>query len=186
MADANSAYTLADADRLARLDDYGLLMIEQPLAHDDLLRHAELQKRLRTPICLDESITGVDRARDMLELHAGKIINIKPGRVGGYTPSLAIHDLCATQQVPVWHGGMLESGVGRAYNVALASLPNFTIAGDLSPSARYWERDIVIPEWTMDAEGMVTVPRDAPGLGVAVDLDRVDDLTVRSRTLAWE
>jgi len=186
MADANSAYTPADADHLARLDDYGLVMIEQPLAHDDLLRHAELQKRLRTPICLDESITGVDRARDMLQLGAGKIINIKPGRVGGYTPSLAIHDLCATQQVSVWHGGMLESGVGRAYNVALASLPNFTIPGDLSPSARYWERDIVTPEWVMDTEGMVTVPREKPGLGIAVDIDRVEDLTVRSRTLAWE
>ncbi len=186
MADANSAYTLADADYLARLDEYGLLMIEQPLGHDDLLRHAELQKHLRTPICLDESITGIDRARDMLQLDAGKIINIKPGRVGGYTPSLAIHDLCAAQQIPVWHGGMLESGVGRAYNVALASLPNFTIPGDLSPSARYWARDIVSPEWTMDAEGMVTVPREKPGLGVAVDVDRVEDLTVRSRTLAWE
>ncbi len=186
MADANSAYTLADADHLARLDEFALLMIEQPLGHDDLVRHAQLQKRLHTPICLDESITGVDRARDMLQLGAGKIINIKPGRVGGYTPSLAIHDLCAAQQVPVWHGGMLESGVGRAYNVALASLPNFTIAGDLSPSARYWERDIVFPEWTMDAEGMVAVPHDKTGLGVTVDVDRVDDLTVRSRTLAWE
>ncbi|MGD8698818.1 MAG: o-succinylbenzoate synthase [Gemmatimonadales bacterium] len=183
MADANSAYTPADTDHLARLDDFGLLMIEQPLGHDDLVRHAGLQKRLRTPICLDESITGIDRARDMLELRAGKIINIKPGRVGGYTPSLAIHSLCAAQQIPVWHGGMLESGIGRAYNVALASLPNFTIAGDLSPSARYWKRDIVTPEWTMDDEGMVTVPRGTPGLGVAVDLDRVDDLTVRSRTL---
>ena len=186
MADANSAYTLADADHLVQLDEFGLLMIEQPLGHDDLVRHAELQKRLRTPVCLDESITSADRAQDMLQLGAGKIINIKPGRVGGYTPSLAIHDLCAAQQIPVWHGGMLESGVGRAYNVALASLPNFTIAGDLSPSARYWQRDIVLPEWTMDADGMVTVPRDIPGLGISVDLDRVEDLTVRSQTLAKE
>jgi O-succinylbenzoate synthase len=183
MADANSAYSLADAEHLARLDDFGLLMIEQPLAHDDLLRHADLQQRLRTPICLDESITGADRARDMLQLGAGRIINIKPGRTGGYTPSLEIHDLCAARDVPVWHGGMLESGIGRAYNVALASLPNFTIAGDLSPSARYWERDIVTPEWTMDADGMVTVPRDKPGTGVHVELDRIDDLTVRSQVL---
>jgi len=184
MADANSAYTLADVAQLSRLDDFDLLMIEQPLGHDDLLRHAELRRRLHTPICLDESITGVDRARDMLELGAATIVNIKPGRVGGYAPSLAIHDLCAAHDVPVWHGGMLESGVGRAFNVALASLPNFRIAGDLSPSARYWERDIVVPEWTMDAEGMVTVPHDTPGLGVEVDRDRIDDLTVRRQSLS--
>jgi O-succinylbenzoate synthase len=183
MADANSAYTLADAEHLARLDAFDLMMIEQPLAHDDLLRHAELQKRLKTPICLDESITGLDRAEDMLKMGSGRIINIKPARVGGYAQAKAIHDLCASRGVPVWHGGMLESGVGRAYNVALASLPNFTIPGDLSPSERYWERDIVTPEWTMDAEGMVRVPRGRPGLGVEVDVDRVDDLTVRRRTL---
>ncbi len=183
MADANSAYTLDDADHLARLDEFGLIMIEQPLASDDLVRHAELQKRLHTPICLDESITGVDRAEDMLTLGSGRIINIKPARVGGLTAAKAIHDLCAARKVPVWCGGMLESGVGRAYNVALASLPNFTIPGDVSPSARYWERDIVTPEWTMDNAGMVAVPRERPGLGIAVDVDRVEDLTVRKRTL---
>jgi O-succinylbenzoate synthase len=183
MADANSAYTLEDADHLARLDEFGLLMIEQPLASDDLVRHAELQRRIRTPICLDESITSVDKAEDMLTLGSGKIVNIKPARVGGFTQSKAIHDLCAARDVPVWHGGMLESGVGRAYNVALASLPNFRIAGDLSPSARYWKQDIVTPEWTMDSGGMVTVPSDRPGLGVSVDLDRVEDLTVRAQTL---
>jgi O-succinylbenzoate synthase len=186
MADANSAYTLEDADHLARLDEFRLLMIEQPLASDDLVRHAELQRRMRTPICLDESITGVDKAEDMLTLGSGKIVNIKPARVGGFTQAKAIHDLCAARNVPVWHGGMLESGVGRAYNVALASLPNFRIAGDLSPSARYWKQDIVTPEWTMDASGMVTVPSDRPGLGVTVDLDRVDDLTVRAQTLLSE
>lgn len=138
MADANSAYTLADADHLARLDELDLLMIEQPLAWDDLVRHAELQRRLATPICLDESITGLDRARDMLALHSGRIVNLKPGRVGGLNPALSIHDLCAENGVPLWCGGMLESGVGRAYNVALASLPGFTLPGDLSPSARYW------------------------------------------------
>ncbi len=183
MADANSAYALADAEHLQRLDEFGLIMIEQPLASDDLVRHAELQKRLRTPICLDESITGVEKAEDMLKLGSGKIVNIKPARVGGFLQAVAIHDLCAVRDVPVWCGGMLESGVGRAYNVALASLPNFTIPGDLSPSARYWDQDIVTPEWTMDAEGMVTVPRDQPGLGITVDVDRVDDLTVRSRTM---
>ena len=182
MADANNAYTLDDADHLARCDEFGLLMLEQPLAWDDLVRHATLQQRLRTPICLDESITGVERAEDMIALGAGRVVNIKPGRVGGLAPSLAIHDLCARHQVPVWCGGMLESGVGRAYNVALASLPNFSIAGDISPSARYWERDIVTPEWTMDREGTMAVPLDRPGTGVTVDRNRVDDLTVRSET----
>jgi O-succinylbenzoate synthase len=186
LAHANSAYTLTDADHLAKLDAYDLLMIEQPLASDDLVRHAELQKKLKTPICLDESISGVDRAADALALGSGKIINIKPGRVGGFGQAKAIHDLCAEAGVPVWHGGMLESGIGRAYNVALATLANFTLPGDLSPSARYWERDIVTPEWTMAEDGMVQVPFHRPGLGVAVDIDRVDDLTVRKETLSAE
>jgi O-succinylbenzoate synthase len=182
MADANSAYVLSDADHLARLDEFGLTMIEQPLGREDLVQHAELQRRLRTPLCLDESITDVDRARDMITLGSGRIVNIKPGRVGGFASSIAIHDACAAAGMPVWCGGMLESGVGRAYNVALASLPNFSLPGDLSPSARYWERDVVTPEWTMDA-GMVTVPLDRPGIGVAVDVDRVDDLTLRRDVL---
>jgi O-succinylbenzoate synthase len=179
-------YTLDDAAHLAKLDEFDLLMIEQPLAADDLVRHAELQKKLATPICLDESITGVERAADALTLGSGRIINIKPGRVGGFAQAKAIHDLCAEAAVPVWHGGMLESGIGRAYNVALASLPNFTIPGDLSPSARYWERDIVTPEWTMTEDGLVAVPFHRPGLGVAVDIDSVDDLTVRRQTLTAE
>ena len=179
MADANSAYTLDDTDHLAELDAFGLIMIEQPLGRDDLVRHAALQRQLTTPICLDESITSVERAEDMIALGSGRIINIKPGRVGGFAVSKAIHDVCELNAIPVWCGGMLESGVGRAYNVALASLPNFQLPGDLSPSARYWERDIVTPEWTMDAEGMVHVPRDRPGIGVDVDIDRVDALTVR-------
>jgi O-succinylbenzoate synthase len=183
MADANSAYAPGDFEHLARLDAFGLIMIEQPLGRDDLVRHAALQRRLRTPICLDESITDVERAWAMIELGAGRIINIKPGRVGGFASARAIHDLAGEHDVPVWCGGMLESGVGRAHNVALASLPNFSLPGDLSPSARYWERDIVTPEWTMDAEGMVRVPFDQAGIGVAVDVDRVDDLTVRSETL---
>ena len=183
MADANSAYTLQHADHLADLDPFRLMMIEQPLTHDDLRRHAQLQDRLATPICLDESITGLDRAEDMLALSSGRIINIKSGRVGGFTQAKAIHDLCQRSGVPVWCGGMLESGIGRAYNVALASLPNFTLPGDVSPSARYWERDIVVPEWTMDAGSMVSVPVDELGLGVAVDIGRVDDLTQRSLTL---
>jgi len=183
MADANSAYTLNDAGHLQQLDAFNLIMIEQPLSRDDLLRHAELQRRLTTPLCLDESITSVDRAEDMISLGAGRIINIKPGRVGGFAVSKAIHDLCHRNAIPVWCGGMLESGVGRAHNVALASLPNFTLPGDLSPSARYWTRDIVEPEWTMDADGMVHVPLDRPGIGVAVDMDFVDQITVRREVL---
>ncbi len=184
MADANSAYTLANANVLRQLDAFGLIMIEQPLGRDDLLRHATLQRELRTPLCLDESITCLDRAEDMVTLGSGRIINIKAGRVGGFRASLAIHDYCRTHHVPVWCGGMLESGVGRAHNVALASLPNFTLPGDLSPSARYWERDIVTPEWTMGKDGMVQVPLTEPGMGVAVDLDRVDNLTVRREVLS--
>lgn len=184
MADANSAYTLSHAEHLAELDPFRLMMIEQPLAYDDLRRHAELQDRIATPICLDESITSVERAEDMLALKSGRIVNIKPGRVGGLTQAKAIHDLCRRNGVPVWCGGMLESGVGRAYNVALASLPNFTLPGDVSPSARYWERDIVTPEWTMDDRGMVTVPRTIPGIGVEIDRDRVENLTVRDQTLS--
>ena len=183
MADANSAYTLSHADHLAQLDPFRLMMIEQPLAHDDLRRHAQLQDRIATPICLDESITSVEGAEDMLALGSGRIINVKAGRVGGFTQAKAIHDLCRRHAVPVWCGGMLESGIGRAHNVALASLPNFTLPGDVSPSARYWEQDVVTPEWVMDAHGMMAVPIDRPGLGVQVNTDRVDNLTVRSATL---
>lgn len=184
MVDANSAYTLDDLDTFCRLDDFGLMMIEQPLGWDDLVQHATLQRALRTPICLDESITGVARVHDMITLGSGRIVNVKPGRVGGLAASRAIHDLCRRRDVPVWCGGMLESGVGRAHNVALASLPGFTLPGDLSPSQRYWERDIVTPEWTMGADGMVTVPFDRPGMGVEVDRDRVEALLVREEVLA--
>jgi len=183
MVDANSAYTPADIDRLTALDRLGLMMIEQPLGTDDLLQHAHLQKLLTTPICLDESITGPDRVRDMLELGSGRIVNIKPGRVGGFGPSIAIHDLCLEAGIPIWCGGMLESGVGRGYNLALASLPGFTLPGDLSPSARYWERDIVTPEWTMESDGTVLLPLDRPGTGVEVDTGLVESLTSRSEVI---
>jgi len=183
MADANNAYTLDDIDRLVALDSLDLMMIEQPLAWDDVVRHAELQRRLETPVCLDESITSLDRAVDMHTLGSGRIINIKPGRVGGFGPSIAIHDFCEQHGIPVWCGGMFESGVGRAYNVALASLSNFTKPGDVSPSARYWQRDVVSPEWTMDSSGMVKVPLDRPGIGVDVDTDRVEKLTVRTQVV---
>jgi O-succinylbenzoate synthase len=183
MADANNAYSLADTERLLQLDEFGLMMIEQPLAWDDLRCHAELQRRLKTPLCLDESITSLDRAEDMIALGSGRIINIKPGRVGGFGPSLAIHDFCARNGIPVWCGGMLESGVGRAYNVALASLPNFVKPGDLSPSSRYWLQDVVTPEWIMSQDGLMTVPRSQSGIGVTVERERVAGLTVRTEHL---
>jgi O-succinylbenzoate synthase len=183
MADANNAFTLLDTDRLQQLDAFNLIMIEQPLAFDDIIRHAQLQRVLKTPICLDESITSVEKAEDMISMGAGRIINIKPGRVGGFAQSRAIHDLCVDNGIPVWCGGMLESGVGRAYNVALASLPGFSIPGDLSPSARYWTEDVVTPEWTMSQDGIVRVPSDKPGIGVDVNVARVDNLTVRTQVL---
>jgi O-succinylbenzoate synthase len=183
MVDANNAYALDDCDALIAMDDMRLMMFEQPLAWDDVVRHAELQRRLRTPVCLDESITCLERAQDMVTLGSGRIINIKPGRVGGFTSSIAIHDFCESNGIPVWCGGMFESGIGRAYNVALASLPNFTKPGDVSPSARYWERDIVTPEWTMTPAGTCIVPLHRPGIGVTVDRERVEDLTVRREVL---
>ncbi len=183
MVDANTAYSIDDASHLAALDAFNLVMLEQPFGADALLQLAELQRRMTTPICLDESIVDVTRAHDMIALGSGRIINIKPGRVGGFSASMAIHDVCRQAGVPVWCGGMLESGIGRAYNVALASLPNFSLPGDLSPSARYWARDVVSPEWTMDANGMVAVPRDRPGLGVDVDVEMIESLTVRAEVV---
>jgi o-succinylbenzoate synthase len=183
MVDANCAYTPDDADHLVRLDELDLKMIEQPLAGDDLVRHARLQQRLRTPLCLDESITSAERAEDMIALGSGRIVNIKPGRVGGFASSIAIHDICARAGIPVWCGGMLESGVGRAHNVALASLPNFTLPADISPSARYWKEDVVTPEWTMGRDGLIQVPHDRPGLGVAVYPERLVRLSVREERL---
>jgi O-succinylbenzoate synthase len=182
MVDANSAYSLDDAELLAALDEFGLLMIEQPLAHDDLVDHAELQRQLRTPVCLDESVPTLAAARAALALGSGRIINIKPGRVGGLTVARDIHDLCRTRDVPVWCGGMLETGIGRAHNVALASLPGFTLPGDISASARYFHQDIVEPAFTVNRDGTITVPT-VPGMGVKVMLDRVDVATRRRELL---
>jgi O-succinylbenzoate synthase len=178
MVDANSAYTLADADLLAALDEFDLMMIEQPLAYDDLVDHAELQRRIRTPICLDESVPSLAAARAALALGSARIINIKPGRVGGLTVAEAIHNLCQARDVPVWCGGMLETGIGRAHNVALASLPGFSLPGDISGSARYFHQDIVEPPFEVNADGTMTVPTD-PGIGVDVVLDRLDAVTRR-------
>jgi O-succinylbenzoate synthase len=168
--DANSAYRLEDLPQLQALDEFDLLMIEQPLDHDDLVDHAKIQSAIKTPICLDESITSSRRARHALELGSCQIINIKIGRVGGYSEALAIHDLCFAKEVPVWCGGMLESGIGRAHNIALASLPGFTLPGDISASSRYFARDVIIPPVTVSANGTVEVP-PSPGLGFEVDLD---------------
>lgn len=177
MADANSSYTLADISVLKEMDGLGLMMVEQPLGFEDLRDHALLQAQMETPICLDESIRGPGDTVLALELGSGRIINIKPGRVGGFTSSRRIHDICAEKGVPVWCGGMLEAGIGRAYNLALASLPNFVLPGDISESRRYWAEDIVEPEFVMEG-GMMPVPA-GPGIGVTVRMDRVEDLTVR-------
>jgi len=174
--DANAAYTLADLDHLRVLDDFGLLMIEQPLEHDDLMDHAQLQSKLSTAICLDESITGIKRAKQALDLGSCRIINIKIGRVGGYSQALGIHDLCYDQGIPVWCGGMLESGIGRAHNIALASLPGFVLPGDISASSRYFARDLIVPEVTVSPGGTVIAPL-GPGLGFNVDLDYIIEKT---------
>jgi O-succinylbenzoate synthase len=182
MADANSAYCLTDAERLTALDEFGLMMIEQPLAHDDLVEHAELQRRLATPICLDESVPSLAAARAALALGSGRIINIKPGRVGGLIAARAIHDLCKSQGVPVWCGGMLETGIGRAHNVALASLPGFRLPGDISASARYFSEDIVDPPFEVNADGTMSVP-EGPGIGVAVLSARLEAVTQRREVI---
>ena len=174
--DANSAYTLADAEHLRKLDDFDLLMIEQPLHNDDIVDHAKLQRLLQTRLCLDESIVSQREAKAALDLESCKIINIKIGRVGGYSEALAIHDLCAARGVPVWCGGMLESGIGRAHNIALASLRGFTLPGDISASARYFETDLISPEVTVASDGTVAVP-DAIGLGFEVELGFIERQT---------
>ena len=177
MVDANAAYTAADAARLAALDRFELMMIEQPLDYDDVREHAALQRRLHTPLCLDESIHSVRDAEEAIDLDACRIINIKPGRVGGHGASIRLHDLCAARGVPVWHGGMLESGIGRAHNIHLASLPNFTLPGDIAASRRYFQPDLIDPGVEVSARGTIAVPT-GPGLGVSVDWDRVEKATV--------
>ncbi len=183
MVDANSAYTLKDWPLLKQLEGFYLMMIEQPLGWDDLYSHVELQKKLDTPICLDECIHTEEQARAAIELGACKIINIKLGRVGGHTVSRRIHDLCERHGIPVWCGGMLESGIGRAHNIALSTLPNFTLPGDVAGSKRYWEEDIILPEVTVSPQGTIRVPT-APGIGYEPRLDLIDKFTVRKERLA--
>jgi O-succinylbenzoate synthase len=182
MVDANAAYTLADRERLAALDRFGLMMIEQPLDYDDIRDHAALQRRLSTAICLDESIHSPRDAAQAIALGACRIINIKPGRVGGHAASIRVHDVCAAEGVPVWHGGMLESGIGRAHNIHLASLPNFLLPGDIAASRRYFVPDLIEPAIEVSASGTIAVPTGA-GIGVTIDWDRVNAATVEQYEL---
>jgi O-succinylbenzoate synthase len=182
MADANSAYTLADADHLRKLDDFYLMMIEQPLGHDDIIDHAELQRKLETPICLDESIRTAHHAEQAIKMRACGIINIKLGRVGGFREARLVHDVAQAAGIPVWCGGMLEAGIGRAHNVALATLPNFVLPGDVSASQRYWKRDIIQPAVETTPHGTIAI-RDEPGLGYAVDHDYIRSITVREESI---
>ena len=181
MVDANSAYTLDDLAVLRELDAFGLMMIEQPLAWSDIVDHVSLQRELRTPICLDESIRSPDDARHALDLGACRVINIKAGRVGGFATSVAIHDLCRARGVPVWCGGMLESGIGRLANVHLQTLPGFSLPGDTSASARYFEEDLVDPPVVVSPAGRIAVPA-RPGIGHDIVWPRVDRATVTRRT----
>jgi len=180
--DANSAYRLRDADHLVSFDAFDLLMIEQPLWHDDFYYHSMLQKRLQTPICLDESIRNRRDALASIEMESCKIINIKLGRVGGFSEAIAVHNAAQERGIPVWCGGMLESGVGRSHNIALSTLENFTLPGDVSASARYWREDIVEPEITVSPAGEIAIP-DAPGRGYEVRTELVERLTVRKETI---
>jgi O-succinylbenzoate synthase len=176
--DANSAYTLASAEALLPLDELNLLLIEQPLAEDDLWDHSRLQAKFSTPLCLDESITTPRHARQALEMGACKVINIKPGRVGGLSHGLAIHDLCRARSVPVWCGGMLETGVGRAANLALAALPGFTLPGDISATDRYYNEDITHERFSLNPDSTITVP-NGNGLGVTVNRKALEKYTLR-------
>jgi O-succinylbenzoate synthase len=182
MVDANSAYTLEDAPLLKQLDAYYLIMIEQPLGYDDIYSHVALQRQLETPICLDECIHDLEHARAAIELGACRIINIKLGRVGGHAPARRIHDLCQSKSIPVWCGGMLESGIGRAHNIAMSSLPNFSLPGDVSASRRYWAEDVIEPEVEVSRQGTIRVP-GRPGIGYAPRMDRIEAVTHRLEIL---
>ncbi len=184
MVDANSAYRLQDTDHLRRLDEYDLLMIEQPLRYDDIWEHGELQKRITTPVCLDESIRHAQDARFAIETEACKIINVKVGRVGGQAEAIRIHDYAESRGIPVWCGGMLETGIGRAHNIALSTLSNFSLPGDVSASKRYYKRDVVTPAIEVTSDGLIEPPQSA-GLGYVPDLDYIRSISVRSETFRF-
>jgi O-succinylbenzoate synthase len=179
--DANSAYTLDQLEHLRKFDPFNLLMIEQPLWNDEIYYHARLQKELRTSICLDESIVSARSAAFALEIGACRIINIKVGRVGGFSEAIGVHDVCQSHKVPVWCGGMLETGIGRAHNIALSTLPNFSLPGDVSASKRYWKEDIIDPEVEVSPQGFIAIS-DKPGTGYRVKTDLIEKLTVRKET----
>ncbi|HEX8738349.1 MAG TPA: o-succinylbenzoate synthase [Pyrinomonadaceae bacterium] len=178
MGDANSAYSLCDVDLFRRMDAFNLMMFEQPLAPDDMLDHAKLQREIRTPICLDESVKSPEDARKAIELGAGKIVNVKLGRVGGHAQAKLVEETCRRANIPVWCGGMLESGIGRAHNIAMSTLAGFTLPGDVSASKRYWHEDIIEPEVKVTENGTIIVP-EAPGIGFEINRNRIDKLAVR-------
>lgn len=182
MGDANSAYSLADVELFRRLDEFNLMMLEQPLAHDDMFDHAELQKAIKTPVCLDESIKTPADAKNAIGLGACRIINVKLGRVGGHAQAKRVETIARENRMPVWCGGMLESGVGRAHNIAMSTLAGFTLPGDVSASARYWHEDVIDPPVTVSPNGTIEAP-DKPGIGFEVNLKRVDQMTVRSEQI---
>lgn len=182
MGDANSAYSLADAPLFRELDQFNLMMLEQPLAHTDIFDHAKLQKQIKTPVCLDESIHSSEDAKHAIDLGACQIINVKLGRVGGHSEAKRVEQVCRESDVPAWCGGMLESGIGRAHNIAMATLAGFTLPGDVSASARYWERDIIEPQVTITSRGTI-VPSDKPGLGFDLNMERINSLTVREERI---
>lgn len=182
MGDANSAYTLDDADKLKSLDEFDLMMLEQPLSNEDIVDHAKLQAQIKTPICLDEPIKSADDARKAIELKSGKIINLKNGRVGGHTQSKKIEQICRENNVPLWCGGMLESGIGRAHNIAISTLKGYTMPGDVSASKRYWAEDVIEPAVEVSANGTITAP-DAPGIGFEIKKDFIDKIAVKRATV---
>ena len=183
MVDANSAYTLADAPLLRALDEFDLMMIEQPLAYDDREDHAKLQRQIKTPVCLDESVRSAEDARKAFELGACRIVNVKLGRVGGHFEAARVEAVCTAANAPVWCGGMLESGIGRAHNIAMATLRGFTLPGDVSASSRYWTEDIIDPPVTVTPQGTIVAP-EGPGIGFEIKRDLIDRLTVRTETLS--
>jgi O-succinylbenzoate synthase len=178
IGDANSAYTLNDVELFQALDEFNLMMIEQPLAHDDLFDHAELQKQIKTPVCLDESVHSPADASHAIDLKACRIINVKLGRVGGHAAAQQVEAICRHHSIPAWCGGMLESGIGRAHNIAMATLAGFTLPGDVSASSRYWAEDIIEPPVVVSSRGTITAP-DKPGIGFEVNRARIEKLTVR-------
>ncbi|PYS91091.1 MAG: o-succinylbenzoate synthase, partial [Acidobacteria bacterium] len=183
MGDANSAYTLDDIDKLKSLDEFNLMMLEQPLSNEDIVDHAKLQRELKTPICLDEPIKSPDDARKAIELGSGKIINLKNGRVGGHKQSKLIERICRENNIAMWCGGMLESGIGRAHNIAISTLAGYTMPGDVSASKRYWHEDIIEPAVEVSPKGTITAP-DGPGIGFEVRRDRIESSAGRSVTVS--